>query len=100
MYTLVSFVNHDVYLIFLKNYSTSSLLVLLPIEKIGFDSDELIAPNTVNPGNLRSLITILTGRSREVHVRLFLIQTLNEASSKYNTGNSYFIRAASLIVKE
>ena len=64
----------------------------------GFESEELIAPNTVNPGILRSLITILTGRSREVQVRLFRIQTLNDASSKYRTGTPCFIRAASRIV--
>jgi hypothetical protein len=66
--------------------------------KIGFESEELIAPNTVKPGILLWLITILTGRSRDVQVRLFLIHTLNDASSKYKTGASCFINAASLIV--
>jgi hypothetical protein len=66
----------------------------------GFESDELIAPNTVNPGILLSLIIILTGRSRDVHVLLFLIHTLKDASSKYKTGASCFIKAASLIVNE
>jgi hypothetical protein len=64
----------------------------------GLESDELIAPNTVKPGILRSLITILTGRSRDVQVRLFRIQTLNDASSKYRTGAPCFVNAASRIV--
>ena len=100
MYNFVSFVNHEVYLTFLKNWSTSSFFVLFPIMNTGFESDELIAPNTVKPGILLSLIIILTGHSRDVHVLLFLIHTLKDASSKYNTGASCFIKAASRIVKE